>query len=65
MRRTRSGANERESADYEFVTYSGADHGFTNPTAASYKIPGFAYQAKADARSWALMQELLKEVFAR
>ena len=52
-------------ADWEMVTYAGAEHAFTNPDAGSYGMSGLKYDAKADARSWALMQDFLKEVFAR
>lgn len=51
--------------DYEFVGYAGAVHAFTNPKADSYKIPGIAYNAKADARSWDLMKSALSEAFQR
>ena len=52
-------------ADWELVTYAGAEHAFTNPDADRWGIPGVKYDAKADARSWALMQAFLREVFAR
>lgn len=49
-------------ADWEMVIYSGAKHGFTNPDADGYGMDGLAYDPKADARSWALMQSFLAEV---
>ncbi|WP_242518181.1 dienelactone hydrolase family protein [Thiorhodovibrio winogradskyi] len=52
------------NADWEFVAYSGARHAFTNPNADEYGIEMVAYNAKADQRSWALMQDFLNEVFA-
>lgn len=58
-------ALEAAGADYEFVTYGGAEHSFTNPDAGSSGVPGLKYDAKADARSWATMQDFLTEVFAR
>ena len=58
-------ALDAAGADYEFVTYGGAEHSFTNPDAGSFGVPGLKYDAKADARSWATMQDFLKEVFAR
>jgi dienelactone hydrolase len=51
--------------DYQFVGYVGAVHAFTNPEADKYKIPGVAYNAKADARSWELMKSALHEAFTR
>ncbi len=53
--------------DYQFVSYSGAVHAFTNPDAnkiaAATGLP-IAYNAAADTRSWALMQSFLAEIFA-
>jgi hypothetical protein len=40
-------------------------HAFTNPKADSYKIPGVAYDAKADARSWALLKDALAAAFPK
>ena len=58
-------ALEEAKADWEFVTYGGAVHGFTNPGAASYGIDNIRYDERADKRSWATMQDFLKEVFSR
>ena len=49
--------------DYQFVAYAGAVHAFTNPGADKFGIEGVKYDAKADRRSWALMQNLFREVF--
>jgi dienelactone hydrolase len=49
--------------DYQVASYAGAVHSFTNPGADAYKIPGVAYDAKADARSWSLMRSALAEAF--
>jgi dienelactone hydrolase len=46
------------------VVYANAKHGFTNPDAGSYGMENLAYDPKADARSWALMQSFLEEVLA-
>ncbi len=51
-------------ADWQMVSYGGAQHGFTNPGADAYGIDGVKYDEKADNRSWALMQLFLDEVFA-
>ena len=54
------------NADYEFVAYDGALHGFTNPHATAngekYGLP-LAYDAGVDARSWQDMQNLFGRVF--
>jgi dienelactone hydrolase len=49
--------------DYQFLSYAGAVHGFTNKGADAYKIPGLAYNAKADARSWEALKAALAEAF--
>jgi dienelactone hydrolase len=58
-------ALDAAGADWQMVTYSGAEHSFTNPDAGSAGVPGLKYDAKADARSWSLMQDFLTEVFSR
>jgi dienelactone hydrolase len=50
-------------ADWEFVEYSGAVHAFTNKDADRHHIPGVAYNAEADKRSWQAMQDFFKEIF--
>lgn len=49
--------------DYEFDSYAGAVHSFTNPGADKHGMPGVAYNEKADRRSWARMEGLFREVF--
>ncbi|MDQ1715385.1 MAG: hypothetical protein QOC60_1330 [Frankiaceae bacterium] len=49
--------------DWQFVTYSGAMHGFTIVSANSPEH-GTQYQAAADRRSWVAMREFFDEVFA-
>lgn len=55
-------------AEYEFISYEGAVHSFTNPIAdsmgAKFNLP-LAYNAAADTQSWQRMQNLFKEVFAQ
>jgi dienelactone hydrolase len=51
--------------DYQFVEYANAVHGFTNPGADTYRVPGVGYNAAADRRSWALMKSTFAEVFAK
>jgi dienelactone hydrolase len=53
-------------ADYRFIAYPGALHGFTNPEAdergKENGIP-LAYDAAVDARSWKDMQDLFAKAF--
>ncbi|MEQ1850049.1 MAG: dienelactone hydrolase family protein [Chthoniobacteraceae bacterium] len=46
---------EKAGAKMEFVTYDGAQHGFTKP--------GPAYQEKADKESWSAMKKFFAEIF--
>ncbi len=54
--------------DYQFVSYAGAMHAFTNPNAdqmaKANNLTGLAYNAAADRRSWEHMKLFFKEVFA-
>ena len=50
-------------ADYEFISFGGAKHSFTNPGADERGIPGLEYNAVADHRSWAALKEFLAEAF--
>jgi dienelactone hydrolase len=58
---------DQAKADYQFVVYNGALHGFTSPAAdengKKYGIP-LAYNAAADKASWQEMQELLSQVLS-
>ena len=49
-------------ADWEFISYGGAKHSFTNPGADKRGIPGLAYNAAADRRSWATLLDFLGDV---
>jgi dienelactone hydrolase len=53
-------------ADYRFIAYPGAMHGFTNPDAdrfgADFGIP-LAYHAESDHASWREMQAFFDEIF--
>jgi dienelactone hydrolase len=57
---------EEASADYEFVDYQGALHGFTNPAAdergKAFNLP-LAYDEKADLQSWQAMESHFEKVF--
>ncbi len=54
-------------ADYRFEAYPGALHGFSNPDATAngekYGMP-LAYDADADAKSWAEMKSFFQRIFA-
>lgn len=52
---------EAAKVDYQVVHYAGAVHAFTNPQADGYKVPGVAYNAAADRRSFEHMQLLFAE----
>lgn len=54
--------------DYQFVSYAGAIHAFTNPkadeTARTAGLNGIGYNAAADRRSWEHMRVFFAEIFA-
>jgi len=52
-------------ADWQLVAYGGAVHAFTNPDADRAGIPGVAYHAAADRRSWGHMRMFFDELFTR
>ena len=54
---------EAAGATYAIVTYPGAKHAFTNPTADSHNLPALGYNAEADKRSWAALLALFKEMW--
>ncbi len=55
-----------EKFTYEFVSYSGAVHAFTNPDADQLafanRLKGIGYNAVADRRSWSALRGFLHEV---
>jgi dienelactone hydrolase len=55
---------EKTGSDWQFMAFgSGVRHGFTNPDAGKYGIENLKYDAKADQRSWAEMQDFFGEIF--
>jgi dienelactone hydrolase len=63
-------AMEAGKFDYQFITYAGAVHAFTNPDADKMaQLNGLqgkiGYNAAADRRSWAAMRAFFNEIFAR
>jgi dienelactone hydrolase len=51
------------AVDWQLHLYGGVGHSFTNREIDVWNLPGFAYDAAADARSWAALRQLLGEVF--
>ena len=49
--------------NWQFTTYSGAVHSFTNPQAGNDNAKGVAYNAQADRRSWQALTDFLHELF--
>jgi len=54
----------RDKVDWQFIHYGNAAHSFTDPEADQRKVPGLAYEKRAEARSWAAMHHLFDEAFA-
>lgn len=48
-------------ADWRVEVYGGVGHSFTNPAIDARGFPGFAYNERADQRSWRSMLELFRE----
>jgi len=54
-------------ADFQFISYEGAKHSFTNPDADTFAQKfgmGIAYNETADKQSWEDMQVFFKDIFA-
>jgi dienelactone hydrolase len=51
------------NANFQVNVYSGAQHAFTNPASDTRHIPGIAYNAQADKRSWMAMDDFFAEIF--
>jgi dienelactone hydrolase len=49
--------------DWQLIVYGGAMHGFTHDAAVGRTIPGVAYHAPTDARSWTAMRVFFAELF--
>jgi dienelactone hydrolase len=50
--------------DWQMNMYGGAVHSFTNPGADGVAMPGVAYDARTDRRSWQAMLDLFAETLA-
>ncbi|MBI4848733.1 MAG: dienelactone hydrolase family protein [Nitrospirae bacterium] len=59
---------KKANVDYKLITYPVAEHGFSNPESTSieqkFKMK-VAYNAEADKKSWADMQEFFKTIFKK
>jgi dienelactone hydrolase len=57
---------EAAGADFRFISYPGALHGFTNPDSdrlvKEFNLP-IGYNADADRKSWEELKKFLKEIF--
>jgi dienelactone hydrolase len=49
--------------DWQLISYGGAVHSFTIPTAGNDNSTGSAYNEKADKRSWEAMKSFFTEIF--
>jgi dienelactone hydrolase len=65
------GADQREAfaaemtaagVDWQMLVFGGVGHSFTNRGIDAWNMPGFAYDATADRRSWLAMCTFLDEV---
>ncbi|MFZ2628267.1 MAG: dienelactone hydrolase family protein [Rugosibacter sp.] len=52
----------KAGADWQFISYGGTVHSFTNPAAGG--MSGLAYNALSDKRSWQAMRAFFDEIFA-
>ena len=52
---------EARVADWRIELYGSVGHCFTNPRVSELGMPGFAFDAAADRRSWRAMLDLLEE----
>ena len=48
--------------DYQMLVYGNAGHSFTNRELDAMNLPGFAYHAPTDKRSWQAMRNFFDEV---
>jgi dienelactone hydrolase len=49
--------------DWQMTLYGNTGHSFTNPNANAMNRPGFFYEPRSDARSWAAMRTFFEEIF--
>lgn len=51
--------------DWQLISYGGAVHKFSNPEAGNDNSKGYAYNEKADKRSWQAMIDFFNEIFKK
>ena len=56
---------DEAGADWQFVAYGGAVHGFTQKMTGNDPSKGAAYNEKADKRSWEAMKTFFAEIFSK
>jgi dienelactone hydrolase len=49
--------------DFQFLSYSGAMHGFMNPEADKFHLEGISYNATVAQHAWNQMQLFFREIF--
>jgi dienelactone hydrolase len=52
-------------ADWQFITYGGAKHSFTDPGADRRGMGALGYSRSADQRSWRAMLDFFTEIFGK
>lgn len=50
--------------DFQFISFGGVVHSFTNPEADALNMDGAKYNAQADQRSWEYMKSFFNEIFS-
>ena len=59
---------KKADVNYQFISYEGAKHGFTNPdadkAAKKFGLP-LGYNGTVDKKSWADMQDFFKTIFEK
>ena len=54
---------KKGNVNYQFISYAGAVHSFTNTEAGNDPSKGAAYNEKADKQSWEEMKKFFTEIF--
>lgn len=54
---------DAKGADWQLHVFGGVGHAYTNPAIDALGRAGFAHDAKAERRAWAMAMALLEEVF--
>jgi dienelactone hydrolase len=52
---------DRVGADWQFISFAGVEHGFTNPLTPA-RTPNPAFNPLADRQSWAALMRLIDDV---